>query len=379
MERLIYAKLKDWKQSKSRKPLIVRGARQVGKSWVIEEFGREEFEGQLLVINFEKRPDIHQLFEKNLDPKRIILELELIMNIKVSYEKDLLFFDEIQECPNAILALRYFYEEIPGLHLIAAGSLLEFALKEVSFPVGRVQLMNMYPMNFYEFLIACNKNRMAEFILEAPEESAKVINDTIRDELRKYLIVGGMPESVKTFVETNSFQNVFSIQDDLIDTFRQDFSKYALHSDKRCLNQVLTSVSLKAGQQIKYTQLAEGFTSPTIKKAFELLETARLFKKIKATPLADVPLSFAAKEKKFKTIFLDIGLLCRINKLSIGLSYETVKFADMFKGMLAEQFVGQELLSALDNDLFTGQGRQKAALPKLIFLLNKVARSIQSR
>ena len=152
MKRLISDPLLSWKDRPNRKPLIVRGARQVGKSWSVIDFGRNCFSGQVHVVDLEKHPDWHRVFEPNLDARRILEELEMLLNTRIVPGDDLLFIDEIQECPKAIMALRYFYEQIPGLHVIAAGSLLEFALEDISFPVGRVQMVNMYPMNFAEFL-----------------------------------------------------------------------------------------------------------------------------------------------------------------------------------------------------------------------------------
>jgi len=154
MQRNIIQKLLEWKSAPNRKPLIVRGARQVGKSYSIKEFGVNNLEGSLHIVNLESNPDWHSVFEKNFDVKRILAELEIFLGKRIEVGKDLLFFDEIQECPKAILCLRYFYEQMPELHVIAASSLIEFALKEISFPVGRVQLINMHPMTFYEFLLA---------------------------------------------------------------------------------------------------------------------------------------------------------------------------------------------------------------------------------
>ena len=161
MDRLILKKLNQWKNKPDRKPLIVRGARQVGKSYTINHFGKTHFTGKIHVVDFEKHPDWYRIFEKNLVPARIINELEILLNEKISPGNDLLFFDEIQAAPKALRSLRYFYEDLPQMHVIAAGSLLEFALNTISFPVGRVQILDMHPMNFYEFLMATGKNKAA--------------------------------------------------------------------------------------------------------------------------------------------------------------------------------------------------------------------------
>ena len=177
MQRLITTKLIQWKNSPVRKPLIIRGARQTGKSFTITEFGNSNFEGTTHVINFEKRLDWHSVFELNFDITRILSDLEILLGKSIVAGKDLLFFDEIQECPKAITSLRYFYEQVPDLHVIAAGSLLEFALGNIPFPVGRIQLLNMYPMNFQEFLMATGNEPAANLISQAPKEMSEGVNN----------------------------------------------------------------------------------------------------------------------------------------------------------------------------------------------------------
>lgn len=371
VKRLITAKLIEWKAQHGRKPLIIRGARQVGKSYTITDFGKKYFEGEVHIINFEKRPDWKSVFDKNFETNRIISELEILTNKRINKGKDLLFFDEIQECPNAILALRYFYEEMPELHIIGAGSLLEFALQDISFPVGRVQLLNMNPLNFYEFLMATGKEILAETILKEPMVLSNNIHDVLLDEIKKYFFIGGMPECIMKYIETGHFTDVFDIQFDLLATFRQDFSKYAKFTDKRCLNSVLDSVSKKVGNQIKYSHLAEGFTNPTIKKAFELLETARLFKRVCSSTPEGIPLSANKSDKNFKVIMLDIGLLSCLSGLSVSTEFNKTNLLSIFRGTMAEQFVGQELISAHHNDLFYWQRQAKNSTAEIDFLIEK--------
>ena len=350
--RNITKKLKVWKGDKEHKPLLVRGARQVGKSYAIRNFGENYFRGELHIINFEKNPEFHVIFEKNLDSNRILTELELVLNKEIIKGKDLLFFDEIQECPKAIKSLRYFYEQNQDLHLIAAGSLIEFALKEISFPVGRLQLLNMYPLTFEEFLMATGKSLLLEKIRHIEEELPPHIISLVNGELAKYFIVGGMPECVASFVKNASYVKVSQIQSDLMATFRQDFSKYAQYSDKRCLNSVLDNVSQKVGEQIKYTHLSQDFSNPTIKKAYELMEMARLFHSVRAASPAGLPLGASVSEKKFKAVFLDIGLLSNLSGLLSKEILSKQKLINVFNGKMAEQFVGQELLSTTQDRLY---------------------------
>jgi predicted AAA+ superfamily ATPase len=376
MERNITKSLLAWKEKPNRKPLLVRGARQTGKSFSISAFGNTSFEGIIHILNFERQPDLHLVFEKNYEIARIVSELEILTNRKITPGKDLLFFDEIQECPKAIVSLRYFYEELPELHIIAAGSLLEFALMDLPFPVGRVQLLNMYPMSFYEFLKASGNSMAADLIKGEPKELSESVHNMLVDELRKYFFIGGMPECVKTFVETKSLAEVFEVQSDLINTFRQDFSKYARKADNSCLNSVLFNVSQKVGEQIKYSELADGFSNPTIKKAFELLETARLVKKVKAAFPSGIPLGASAKEKKFKSVMLDIGLMANLNGINISKEYMKSDLLSVFKGSMAEQFIGQEILAATNCDLYYWAREASGSSAETDYLIEKQGKVI---
>ncbi len=371
MKRLITKKLIAWKTQPNRKPLIVRGARQVGKSYIINEFGNGHFKGAVHIINFEKQPDWQRIFDLNLDINRIVSELEIILNKRITEGEDLLFLDEIQECPKAILALRYFFEQKPEMHVIAAGSLLEFALKDISFPVGRVQLINMHPMNFYEYLCAVGKDLLAETILQSPIKLSDSIHNLLKMEIRNYFMVGGMPECVKVYAQNKRFPDVFDIQSDLINSFRQDFSKYAQFSDKRCLNAVLLSVSQNIGHQVKYSRLAEDFTNPTIKKAFELMETARIFKKVISSSPEGIPLGANTADKTFKTIMLDIGLLSRFSGFSTSVEFQKTDLLSIFRGSLAEQFVGQELISAGHSELYYWSRHAKSSSAETDYLIEK--------
>ena len=215
-----------WKDKPNRKPLVLNGARQVGKSWLVHQFGSEHFEGKVITINFEKQKELHQIFQTNFDVKRILFELELALNLKVEEAKDLLFFDEIQACPEALGSLRYFFEDKSGLHLIAAGSLLDFEFRNQPYPVGRVDIMNLHPLTFYEFLIARNRHSTALFLKSGPKEFPDSFESFLVEDLQLYLIVGGMPECVKHFIEHNDLNAVKEIQDNLLFAYEQDFKKY---------------------------------------------------------------------------------------------------------------------------------------------------------
>jgi len=371
VERFISKILSEWKDQKNRKPLILRGARQVGKTWIINDFGKNHFKGKIHQVNFEKRPDWHAIFNLNFDVKRILSELEIVLNARIIAGQDLLFFDEIQSCPRAVMALRYFYEEMPDLHIIAAGSLLEFAFRDIPVPVGRVQFLNMFPLSFSEFLLATGKPKLAELILDPPRKLPDTIHHSMLNEIRNYSLVGGMPECVEYYSQTGSLIKAFEIRLDLVNTFRADFSKYAPYADKHCLNQVLTSVAKNIGNQIKYSRLSQDFSIPTIKKAYDLLRQAQVIRKIPATSPAGLPLEQSSSEKKFKTMMVDIGIAQQLCGLPVDTTIYRTSLLDIAKGALAEQFAGQELVAASANEaIFYWSRDEKSSTAEVDYLIS---------
>jgi uncharacterized protein len=339
-----------WKEKHNRKPLIINGARQVGKSWLVKHFGDNYFEGKVVVVNFERNKNVHAIFRKDYDIKRILFELELALNIKIIPEKDLLFFDEIQACSEALGSLRYFYEEMPQLHLIVAGSLLDFEFRNQPFPVGRVETMNLYPMSFYEFLLARNKTALTELLKSNINDLPPNIGNYFEEDFNLYLIVGGMPECVKYFTETNDLIGLKSIQDDLLYTYEQDFKKYQPSINTGCLLDILDNTPKLIGNQIIYTKLSDRFTNPTIKKGVDLLKTARLLSAIPNISVSNLPLSVSGKQ--FKLFFLDVGLLLRKSNLDYQQLYLKKELSAAFQGMLAEQFVAQQLIAQTSQKLY---------------------------
>lgn len=350
MKRITEKRILDWKNSIRRKPLIIRGARQVGKTWLVENFLAKKFDN-FIKIDLEKRRDIHAYFEGNLDPQIILSYLELEAG-KIIPGKTLLFFDEIQACPRAIMALRYFYEQMPELHVIAAGSLLEFAFGEISIPVGRVQYLHMHPMTFYEYLLALKKEVMAKYTLEHPLNISEQIQRMILKELRNYFFIGGMPECVKTYRDSNSLVETFNVQSEIIDSYRDDFSKYKPHIDITCIDAVFLNVAKSIGEQLKYTRLNDGHSSQMNHKAFNLLAKAKVIHKIPACNPSGLPLGATANLKKFKASMLDIGLLQRLCQVPVNLELKEENLLAMYRGKLAEQFVAQELLAKTSSELF---------------------------
>jgi len=360
MKRFIDLELKKWKESKRRKPLILRGARQVGKTYSIKQFGEKYFDNVALV-DLERNPDWHRVFAGGLNAGRIRSDLEILLKQKILPGKTLLFIDEIQACPQAITALRYFYEELPDLHVVAAGSLLEFALKDISFPVGRVQFLYLHPLCFAEYLQATGNEEAAGIILGRPGEVSQTIHAFLCEELRRYFFIGGMPEGVKAYVETGSMQESFEVQAEICDTYRLDFAKYSPKADKHCLNAVLTTISRNVGQQIKYSRLADGYSNPTLKRAFDVLCLANIVRKIPSVNPFGLPLGATASEKIFKALLVDIGLMRYLTGMPVDVEYGKADLLGIYNGAMAEQFVGQELVLSQKGDVYYWSRRAKSS------------------
>ena len=351
MYRFAQEQLERWVTARRRKPLIVRGTRQVGKTWLVEHVAAAHFE-TLVKIDLEKRRDSHRHFGDNLDPKVIIQRLEVDSGKRIVPGKTLLFLDEIQACPRAIMALRYFYEQMPDLHVIAAGSLLEFALGEIPIPVGRVQYLHLYPMTFREYLLGIGNEVAAEMAGKHPSEVDADIQRQLLKELKKYFFVGGMPESVQVFRDTQSLVESFKVQTEIIGAYREDFAKYTPRVNDACLDNVLLNVARQVGEQVKYTRLDDSHTGPTNRRAFDLLCKARVVHKIASCNPSGLPLAASANDKRFKAALLDIGLLQNLCQVPVDLELREDDLLSMYRGKLAEQFVAQELIANHASELF---------------------------
>jgi len=369
MRRIVEQRLLKWIKSVRRKPLIVRGARQVGKTWLIENFMAKEFEDSV-TIDLEARRDLHRFFEGNLDPEEILKGLELATR-KITPGRTLLFLDEIQACPRAIMALRYFYEKLPDLHVVAAGSLLEFAFGDISIPVGRVQFLQIYPMTFYEYLLALGKEVMAQMVISDPGNISEEENKSILTELKNFFFVGGMPEAVKVYRDTRSFIDTFETQSDILESFRADFSKYTPKIDLSCLDEVFLNAARSSGEQLKYSRLSPNFSYHTNHKAFDLLVKARILHKIPSSNPSGLPLGATANSRIFKSAMLDIGLLQRLCQVPVDIEYAQENLLALYRGKLAEQFVAQELLAWHFNSVFYWSRNSKSSSAEVDFLTVK--------
>ncbi|MBL7112123.1 MAG: ATP-binding protein [Bacteroidales bacterium] len=351
MKRDIDTTFRIWKNQKNRYPLLVRGARQVGKSYSVRSFGENEFDN-LVEVNFELKPQYKIIFD-TLEPEKVIETLAVLSKSDIIPGKTLLFLDEIQECPNAIIALRYFYEQMPELHIIGAGSLLEFVISQEDFrmPVGRIQYIYMKPLSFLEFLDAVGETRSRQ-IIEAfswANLPSHAIHEHLLSLIKRYSVIGGMPAVVLEYASTGNLDRCFQIQTIIIQTYRDDFGKYASKVKHKYLEKVFFAVPKMTGKKFMYSRVDNSILSRDLKDALLLLEKAGVVYRIKQTSGEGLPLEANAKEKNYKATFLDIGLMQNI----CGLSSDILLTPDenyiiVNEGALAEQFTAQELLAYND-------------------------------
>ncbi|WP_052288844.1 ATP-binding protein [Methanospirillum hungatei] len=345
MDRAISSHLLSWKKS-HRTPLLIRGARQVGKSYSVERFGKKEFKNYV-ALNFDLDPGFKSIFHTK-DPNSIISQIELLFRQKITKDT-LIFLDEIQECPDAIMSLRYFKELRPDIFVIGAGSLLEFAFTpEMRMPVGRVQFLNMFPLTFSEFMRAVGEENLISYLnsVHISDAIPKVVHERLNSLLRTYFILGGMPEVIASYLESDSFLTCSHIQDALIETYKRDFYKYGKTSEVIHLQTVFSAIPRMVSEQIKYVNIDRESKSRDLKNALHLLSLARVITPVYGTDASGLPLG-ATLSNKQKYIFLDIGLMQHL----CGLNAEIMSLKDVMqinRGSLAEQFIGQELLALED-------------------------------
>ena len=347
MKRDIDLTLTAWKGKAAKKPLIIRGARQVGKTYSISDFGNCHFE-TFIRLDFERDRSLHKIFDGDLATNRLIMEIEIAAKKKISPGKTLLFLDEIQECERALLSLRYFYEEIPELHVIAAGSMLEFALGNVSFPVGRVSFAWMYPLAFHEFLISSGQELLAETLptISDFKPVSKSIHGKIIEQLRIYLLTGSMPEAVKRYCLNASLQDCFSVHDDIYQSYLQSLVKYRRRADVESLDHLMRSVPKHIGKQLKYTHLDRDRRIEKTKTSLQILERALIIHLVKSSSALGFPLQADASAKVMKPLFLDVGLMQHICGINPQHLLREKDLSNIYRGSVTEQFVGQELLAA---------------------------------
>ena len=350
MQRDFIQNLIEWKDSKRRKPLILTGVRQCGKTYLLKEFGSEYFDN-FCYINFESAGKYSAIFEYDYDVKRILREIELAENVKIIAGKTLLIFDEIQECQKAITSLKYFCENLQELHLVCAGSLLGVAIKKenISFPVGKVNRMQLYPMSFKEYLQAVGEGKYIELFNDwnINREIPELYTVPLERHLKNYYIVGGMPEAVKEFAESGDYAEVAKIQDEILSDYSDDFSKHAPISEIEKIRMIWDSIPkqlAKENNKFVFSHVKEGKRAHELEAALQWLKNSGLVHLVELVQNAELPLSSNADSTYFKVYMADSGLLCR----RLGLSYKNIleenTALSTFKGAITENYVLQELI-----------------------------------
>lgn len=351
MYREISQDLIKWKDSRRRKPLIITGVRQCGKTFVLKELGQQQFENTCY-INFESNSKYASIFDFDFDVNRIISELEFAEKNRIIPGKTLLILDEIQECPRAITSLKYFCENLPELHVACAGSLLGVALKQenISFPVGKVNRLQMYPMNFREFLIALEEGRYIEFFgkWDVNREIPEVYTRPMEQLLRTYYAVGGMPEVVLEYVENRDFQTVMEIQDEILSDYADDFSKHAPVSEIEKIRLIWESIPkqlAKDNNKFVFSHVKEGKRAHELEASLQWLKNAGLIQMLELVQNAEIPLSFNSNATYFKVYMSDIGLLSRRLGLTIDDFMSETDSLKTSKGAITENYVMNEIVS----------------------------------
>lgn len=369
MKRDIFNKLQEWSLKPRRKPLILRGARQVGKTYILREFGTRNFT-RYHYVNFEKTKEVASIFEETLDPKKIIQRLRFILDTSIDIHKELLIFDEIQECPKALTSLKYFSEDMPELALCSAGSLLGVHLTPVSFPVGKVDTLFMYPMSFREFLLALQEERSLEYLEELSKLKPlpQVVHEHLWQRLKWYFVTGGLPEVVDSFRREKdnlyvACTNARKIQKELIIAYNADMAKHAgkinsMHLDRlfHAIPEQLAKSQDGTAKKFIFKDAVPGINRfDRLSGVIDWLEKAGLIIKVKIVHSALLPFTAHTQENMFKLLLFDVGILGALSELEP----KTILDQDYgsYKGYFAENYVAEELLSSGNDHLYSWQGR----------------------
>lgn len=343
MKRFIIEKLVEWKNSKYRKPLILKGARQIGKTYILKEFGKEYYEG-LAYFNFDHDEDLYNIFENTKEPKRILEQLSFIYGKAILPGKTLIIFDEIQECPNALNSLKYFQEEANEYHIACAGSLLGIRLSHTSFPVGKVEFLNMYPMTFSEFLIADNCENLVEYMksITKVEKIPDIFFNQLEEKLKAYFIIGGMPEAVEIWVNEKNIELVNNVQENILKAYESDFSKHAGNNEANKISLIWNSIPSQLAKENKkflYQTVKNGARAREYEDALNWLNDANLIYKIYDVKKAEFPLKAYTDLSAFKIYMNDVGLLRRMANLDSRIVVEGDKLFREFKGAFTENYI----------------------------------------
>jgi len=357
MERTLIHELLVWKEKENRKPLILKGVRQCGKTYLLKDFGNRYYD-TVAYFNFEETDSLISVFEKDYDTKRIILELELFLGKSIKPGTTLIILDEIQECGRALTAMKYFCENAPEYHIVCAGSLLGIALhKQLSFPVGKVDFLTLYPMSFSEFLRACGSETLADYVdnFKKGDTVPEPIGDKLTTFLRQYYITGGMPEVVSTWQKTNNIEEVERVQQNIINSYELDFAKHAPTKDFPKLTAIWRSIPeqlAKENTKFIFSHVKKGWRSKDLEDALEWLVAAGLVYKVCKIEKPFIPLSSYADDTSFKLYMADIGILRKLSKLPYEVILDATPNYKEFKGSLTENYVLCELVKSVDETLY---------------------------
>lgn len=352
MERFIMQDLVKWKNSRYRKPLILKGARQVGKTFILKQFGKENYDN-IAYFNFDHDEDLYNLFENSKNPKRILEQLVFINGKAIKPEKTLIIFDEVQECPNALNSLKYFQEEANEYHIIAAGSLLGIRLSHTTFPVGKVEFLNMYPMTFSEFLLADGCQNLVEYMksIKSVQNISDIFFNMLDEKLKSYFIVGGMPEVVYSWVNEKDIELVNKIQENILKSYESDFSKHTTNSEANKVSIIWNSIPSQLSKENKkflYQVAKEGARAREYENALNWLNDANLIYKTYNVNKPALPLKAYSDLSCFKIYMLDIGLLRRMSNLDSRIIIEKNRLYEEFKGAYSENYILNMLMAKYD-------------------------------
>ena len=374
MEREAIRQLYEWKARANRKPLIIRGARQVGKTWLMMEFARKAYD-KWVYVNFEDEEMLKHVFEQDFNIQRILDALSLRFHADID-ENTLLIFDEIQAAPRGVTSLKYFCEKAPEYHVITAGSLLGISMHGGdSFPVGKVDFLSLMPMSFMEFLRAVGQERLANLILESKWDSISYVKDRIIQLLRSYYYVGGMPEAVKAYCDGQGLDEVRRIQSNILMTYENDFSKHAPANEVPRIRMVwhsITSQLAKENRKFIYGVLRQGARAKEFEIAVEWLQDAGLVYKVNRTKSGEMPLSAFEDFGTFKLFMLDVGLMCAMNKLSPDAILLGNDVFSTYRGAMTEQYVCQQIVGEADSIYYWTADNSRGEIDFLIQKGNKI-------
>ena len=343
MKRFILDELIKWKKSKYRKPLILKGARQIGKTYILKQFGEENYEG-VAYFNFDHDEDLYNLFNNSKNPKRILEQLAFIYGKAILPEKTLIIFDEIQECPNALNSLKYFQEEANEYHIACAGSLLGIRLSHTSFPVGKVEFLNMYPMTFSEFLIADNCENLVNYMksIKNIENIPDIFFNQLEEKLKAYFIIGGMPEAVDIWINEKNIELVNKVQENILKSYENDFAKHVQENEASKISLIWNSIPSQLAKENKkflYQVVKEGARAREYENALNWLNDANLIYKIYNVTKTDFPLKAYNDLSSFKIYMNDVGLLRKMANLDSKIVVEGNRLFEEFKGAFTENYV----------------------------------------